>query len=82
MSSFDHFYRVAVAEQKTEQINFTGTGARKNARGKAAQQHVWPSLQIAMTAAQQFDGNSLFLRRATPLDAGAKVASAIIISRA
>jgi hypothetical protein len=82
MSSFDHFYRVAVGEQKTEQINFTRTGARKNAREKTAQQHVWPSLQIAMTAAQQFDGNSLFLRRATPLDAGAKVASAIVISRA
>jgi hypothetical protein len=82
MSSFDHFYGVAVGEQKNEQIDFTRIGARKNARKKSAQQHIWPSLQIAMTAAQQFDGNSLFLRRATPLDAGSKDASAIIISRA
>jgi hypothetical protein len=61
MSSFDHFYRVAVAEQRDEQINVRRIGAHKRVRRKSARQHARLSLQIAMTAAQQFDGNSLFL---------------------
>ena len=49
---------------------------------KSARRPTWPSLQIAMTAAQQVDGNSLFLQRAAARDVAARDAGAMIISRA
>jgi hypothetical protein len=58
MSSRDRFCRVAFREQKaskqTERRRRKPIGAHS-----FAQQPALPSLQMAMTAAQQFDGNSL-----------------------